>query len=243
VSSASPPSRRSAPELRAGAVHVWHVRLDDHRAHLTELAAALSAAERARAERFRRRADADAFVLRRGILRELVARYLGGAAADVQLGAASRGKPFVADGHGQAPLQLNAASSGDVALFAFARDRPVGVDVERIRPLPDLPGVSERVLCAAELAALRALDDAARLRSFFAAWTQKEAFVKAHGDGFAIELDGFAVPPGGAPDSATLVDGRRIEVLETYPGYAAAVAADGDGWRAEAQSYPPASAA
>lgn len=208
---------------------------------MSELYAALSSAEHARAGRFRRRADADAFVLRRGILRELVAGYIDVAAADVRLRAASREKPFLAPGNGGARLSFNAASSEGVALYAFALDRAVGIDVERIRPLPDLDAVSERVLCASELAELAGLAGDAQLRAFFAAWTQKEAFVKAHGDGFAIELDGFAVPLAGAPGTATVVAGRRIEVIDTFDGYAAAVAADGDSWRAEAIPYAPAS--
>jgi phosphopantetheinyl transferase len=243
VPSASVARPRSAPELRAGAVAVRHVRLDDHRARLPELAAALSSAEHARAGRFRRRAGAEAFILRRGILRELVAHYLGILPTEVRLAAASREKPFLAPDRARRPLFFNAASSDGVALYAFAPDRPVGVDVERMRPLPDIATVAERVLCASELAELRALAGDARLRAFYAAWTQKEAFVKAHGDGFAIELDGFAVPLAGAAGTATVVAGRRIEILGTFDGYAAAVAADGDGWLAEAIPYAPAAAA
>ena len=242
MSSASPARPRSAPEVEAGAVHVWHARLDHHRARLPALAATLSTAERERANRFHRRADGDAFVLRRGILRELVGRYTGVPAAEVRLAAASRDKPFLCP-EGRARLCFNTASSEGVALLAFAQDREVGVDVERIRPLPDIADVSGRVFCASELAELDRLTGDARLRAFFAAWTQKEAYVKAHGDGFAIELDGFAVPLATEAGTATTVGGRRIEVIDAFDGYAAAVAADGDGWHVEAASYAPESAA
>jgi 4'-phosphopantetheinyl transferase len=237
VSSASPARPRSAPELEAGAVHVWHARLEQHRARLPALAASLSSDERERADRFRRRADGDAFILRRGILRELVERYLGVPAAKVRFALASRDKPFLWPEHGHTRLCFNAASSEGVALYAFALGRAVGVDVELVRPLPDVDEVAERVLCEPERAEFAALEGEPRLRAFFAAWTQKEAFVKAHGDGFAIELDGFAVPLAAAPGTATVVAGRRIEVVDTFAGYAAAVAATGDGWRTEALSY------
>ena len=102
-----------------------------HRARLTELAATLSAAELARAERFRRRADADAFVLRRGILRAVIAQYPGSAAADVRLAAASREKPFLADGR---ELQFNPASSSRSRATARSASTSSGSSRCRIWP-------------------------------------------------------------------------------------------------------------
>jgi hypothetical protein len=61
--------------------------------------------------------------------------------------------------------------------------------------------------------------------------------VKALGDGFAAPLDTFDVPLRVSPGTSTVVGGRRIEVLPAPPGYAAAVAADGERWRVRYGSY------
>jgi 4'-phosphopantetheinyl transferase len=213
---------RSEPDL----VEVWQVRLEEHRFRLPALAALLSADERGRAGRFRSRADADAFVLRRGILREFVARYVGVPPADVSFTYGRWGKPFV-DGD----LRFNTSSSAGVALYAFSSGRAVGVDVERMRELPDMDEVAARI----GVASLRAEPD--RLDAFYAVWTQKEAYVKALGDGFAAPLESFDVPTRVSDGTSTVVEGRRIVVLPAPPGYAAAVAAEGTGWTVRYGSY------
>jgi 4'-phosphopantetheinyl transferase len=214
------------PEL----VDVWYAGLDEHRARLPVLAAALSGDERARAGRFRRAADRETFTLRRGLLRELVGSYLGLEPAAVRFTYGRWDKPFV-DGD----LCFNASSSGRHALFAFTRGRAVGVDIERMRDLPDMDDVAVRIMSPRGLADYRAQWD--RLGAFYACWTQKEAYVKALGDGFAAPLDAFDVPLRAAPGTATVVDGRRIEALPAPAGFAAAVAADGDGWGVRYERY------
>lgn len=233
---ALPDAPPSAPDLEAGAVAVWLARLDDHRARLPALAAHISADERARAARLRRPGDAEAFVIRRGLLRELLAGYLGAQPRIVRFAYRRWGKPVLAGGP---RLHFNASSSGDLALFAFALDRPVGVDIERLRSLSDMADVAQRIHSPAEGAAFRALPGAERIAAFFATWTQKEAYVKVLGDGFAAPLDAFAVPLQAPPGTVTRVAGRRIEVLAAPAGYAAAVAADGDGWRPYAATWLP----
>jgi 4'-phosphopantetheinyl transferase len=208
------------PEL----VEVWHARLDEHRGRLPALGATLSADERERADRFRRAADRESFTLRRGLLRELLGRYLELEPAAVRFSYGRWDKPSV-DGD----LAFNASSSGGHALFAFARGRAVGVDIERLREIGDMEGVAARIMSARGLADYRAEWD--RVRALYAVWTQKEAYVKALGDGFAAPLDAFDVPLRVSAGTATMVEGRRIEVLPAPAGFAAAVAAEGDGWR------------
>jgi 4'-phosphopantetheinyl transferase len=213
-----------------GLVEVWHAGLDEHRGRLPALAGTLSTDERERAARFRRAADRESFTLRRGLLRELVGRYLGVEPAAVCFEYGRWDKPSLGG-----DLCFNASSSGHHALFAFTRARAVGVDVERMRELADMDDVAARIMSAGGLAAYRAEWD--RLGAFYAVWTQKEAYVKALGDGFAAPLDAFDVPLRVVPGMSTVVSGRRIEVLDAPPGFAAAVAAEGDGWTVRYSRY------
>jgi 4'-phosphopantetheinyl transferase len=231
--------RHARRQPEPGLVEVWHARLDEHRSRLPALAASLSADERERADRFRRAADREAFVLRRGLLRELLGSYLELSPAAVEFTYGRWDKPS-ASGLSQRPsadgeVCFNASSSGDHAVFAFARGRAVGIDVERMRDLPDMDDVAARIMSAKGVAAYRAEWDSAA--AFYAVWTQKEAYVKALGDGFAAPLDAFDVPVRVEPGTATIVSGRRIEVLPAPPGYAAAVAADGSDWSVRYASY------
>ena len=173
-------------------VPVWRVRLDDPAADLGRCAACLSPEERARAARYRFAGDARRFVVARAALRSILAAHIGVAAAEVALRAGPAGRPELAAGHPEAP-RFNLSHSGELAVCALGDDRALGVDVERVRPMPDLEGVMRAVFAPAERARVRAAPAAARARAFFRAWTLKEAWVKARGEGLSDALAAVAI--------------------------------------------------
>src|SRR5438094_10495422 len=85
-------------------------------------------------------------------------------------------------------LRFNVSHSKSLGLYAVTRDRRVGVDIERIRPLPDLDEIAERVFSPEERLALRRLPPARRPEGFFNCWSRKEAYGKAIGYGLAPPL-------------------------------------------------------
>src|SRR5262249_56603574 len=86
------------------------------------------------------------------------------------------GKPFVVD----APdVSFSVSHSGSMGLFALGRGARVGADVECVQPRPYLDRLAARTFTPDELAAWRQVDDAQQLECFLAAWTAKEAQVKA----------------------------------------------------------------
>ncbi len=98
----------------------------------------------------------------------------------------ARGKPRLG-----APLRdwhFSLTHSGPWALLALARDRPVGADLERLRPRQRLLQLARRHFTAAEYATLRSLPAPRRLPAFYRLWTAKEAVLKAHGAGLAYGL-------------------------------------------------------
>src|SRR5207253_10188751 len=106
----------------------------------------------------------------------------------------ARGKPALADGDG---LRFNVAHSHGLALVAVARGRELGVDLERVRPLPAAEAIARRFFSARERAVLDALPLRRRLDAFLSLWTRKEAFLKATGGGLgwgralaAVDVDG-----------------------------------------------------
>lgn len=190
-------------------IDLWQVALDALPATSANLDAALrilSGRERERAGRLRRAADRRRAVLRWALLRHLLGGYLGEPPASVGLTASPTGKPGLA---GISALQFNVSHREGLVLYAFSWDRPVGVDLERARPVPEADEIVAS-LCAPE-EALRYGALPARLRpsAFLHLWTCKEAYLKGTGEGLAHGLDRFAVVGSG--------DRARIRRLDGSP--------------------------
>ncbi|MEA2704631.1 MAG: 4-phosphopantetheinyl transferase, partial [Actinomycetota bacterium] len=160
----------------ASTVHVVRADLDAGTAD----EALLSADERARAARLRTPLLRQRFTTARGYLRHMLAGLLDVPPKDVDLDAGPHGKPALAAPH--PPLEFNLSHAGGVALYAFSRHAPVGIDVERARD--DLPWerMAARYFAPEEAASIDTSD------AFFACWTRKEAVVKATGTGLSQPL-------------------------------------------------------
>jgi 4'-phosphopantetheinyl transferase len=166
--------------LPAGEVHIWQMRLDPEPDQVERLYSFLSPEERARAARYRLAEHARRFAVARGRLRELLAAYLESEPARVRFRYGASGKPAVAAG---TELRFNISHSEDVALYAFALGREVGIDIERIRPDFGWERIAHRYYSAAEQELLRSLAPELRAAAFFQFWTRKEAYLKARGEG------------------------------------------------------------
>ena len=216
--------------LEPGRVHVWRVWLDEPGE--AARAAILAPDERERAARFHFESDRRRFVRARAVLRELVGLYQDVPPEQVAFRIGPWGKPALEGRTGEA-LRFNVSHSHGLALFAFSRDRELGVDVELMRGLDDADRLADEFFSAREVAALRCLPESRRRRAFFECWTRKEAYVKATGDGLAAGLDRFAVSLG---EAARLewVDGDPeaparwwLAALHPDPRFAAAIAVKG----------------
>jgi 4'-phosphopantetheinyl transferase len=206
---------------RADEVHLWVLDLDPGPTESARRVAATTGAERERASRFRRPQDTDRYLSTHGALRLILSDALECNPHALSFGERSKGKPYL-DG---TRLEFNLSHSGNVALVAVSWARQVGVDVEQLRPMPDLDSLAPRVCNEGELTSILGLAPADRERAFFALWTQKEALAKATGEGIVavFRTDGDA--PAAMDNGWTLVE------VNDLPGYVACVAAEGAGWR------------
>ncbi len=214
-------------------VHVWRAPLDLCAAEIDALTALLAPDERARAKRFHHSRDRDRFIVARGILRWILARYLRTDPRRLTFGENEHGKPRLIDA-GSDAIAFNLSHSEGLALYALARGREVGVDVERVRRDLGDDAIAELFFSPREAACLRALPPVIRPAAFFALWTRKEAYVKAHGDGLTSDLDAFTVSLDPGRSVVLAGDGVRewsIEPLVVGSGFAAAIAVEGARWR------------
>lgn len=223
------------PALAADELQVFRIVLERSPEEVVQLATLLDAAERERAGRFRFPKDRDQFIVARAMLRRLLAGATGQAPERIQFAYASAGKPFLRDQW----LQFNLAHSGKMALVALGGRRAVGVDVEHLRRTVEIASIVDRYFNPQEQAVLKTEPDDRRFRAFFRAWTRKEAYMKATGQGLYMPLESFAVLP--APGTACLrlqtvsppEEAARwaLRDLEVGPEYVGAAAVAGHGWR------------
>lgn len=225
------PSASPGVPLAEGEALVWRM---DLRGSVAEVAAAerlVTDAERVRADRYLRARDRVSFLLQRAALRIQLATYLG--IVDpraVEFSHGERGKPCVKGANGPEALEFNASGSGEVGLMVFSRGAVVGVDVERHRDIDELE-IARNFFSAEEKEELAALPADERREGFFNAWTRKEAFIKATGEGLYFSLERFAVSLApGAPAVLRRVDGEAgpaeawtLVELPMEAGYSAAV--------------------
>jgi 4'-phosphopantetheinyl transferase len=140
------------------------------------------------------------------------------------------GKPAITDRLANRTIHFNVTHSDGLALYAVTSLCPVGVDVERLRPVPELLEIASRFFAPAEANRLLSLAHHDRTEGFFAYWTCKEAFLKATGDGIGETLKAIEVAPTGDRHVPCRVTGAHaacnwhLERLWPAAGYVGAVA-------------------
>jgi 4'-phosphopantetheinyl transferase len=153
----------------------------------------------------------------------------------VLLGYGPQGKPRLAGQNESARLCFNVTHSHSLALYAIVRERPVGVDIERVRADLEFEEMADRFFSPAEVAELRALPAEEQVDAFFRCWTRKEAYLKARGDGLTVSTHQFSVPLRSCLPFAPLRTGDTrsaegewyIRALDPGVGYAAAMVVQG----------------
>lgn len=239
-----PPS--ASLKLWKNHVHVWRAELDLATSEIEKLAQTLSPDEVERANRFYFERDKKYFIAGRGILRTILGEYLDLNPAEIEFSYSARGKPSLANTHGDQTLYFNLSHSQGLALYGVSRDFNLGIDLEYIRPMSDIDNLARRFFCQREYTAIASLPDCEKQGAFFQAWTAKEAYLKATGDGLAGGLAEVEVSliPGEVPgflsisgNSQTALSWSLYQIIPR-PDYMAALAVAGQNWGLELINHP-----
>jgi 4'-phosphopantetheinyl transferase len=195
-------------------IHLWRAPLDISPEKLRGLEIFLQPDERERAARFRFPQHRERFTAARGILRAILGLHLGCAPENLRFIYGEHGKPALAEPAG-AGVEFNLSHSAGLAIYAVARGRRVGVDVERVKSEGSWLQIAEQYFTAAEAAELAALPGEAMRNRFFQMWSAKEARLKALGLGLRFPLEDAG-------------DAASWPVIQLCPmlGYSAALAFD-----------------
>jgi 4'-phosphopantetheinyl transferase len=225
--------------LAENEVHVWRVPLEMSASNIEHLQHVLANKEIARARRFYFEKDRRNWIVAHALLRSILGQYLKCDPRKLRFTTNSYGKPLIVTPLAGNRLHFNLSHSGDLALYAFAYEREVGVDVEQMRSGIDYRELATHYFSVRECTALDALPADLQEEAFFLCWTRKEAYIKARGKGLSLPLDQFDVSL--APDEPPRLLGSREEprvaerwsLYALFPGrgYAGSLAIEGSGWQ------------
>ncbi len=220
-------------------VHVWHSFLHLTVSQLDKMRSYLSPIEVERAAHFSFQKDRERYIAAHGILREIIGRYTNKNPACLQFIHNAYGKPFLSLDDNLFILSFNLSHSHDLAVYAFALKRKIGIDIEFIRSDVVKDSTAEYSFSSCEVAQLRSLPATSQTKAFFNCWTRKEAFIKAKGEGLSIPLNQFDVSL--IPDKPACLlrtewdtnEAKRwsLSDLNVNKEYAAAVAVEGHDWK------------
>jgi len=240
------PAPPETPALGRNGVHVWRATLHQNPSQIQSFLHNLAADEQARAERFYFEKDREHFIAARGVLRAILGGYLNRVPKCLSFYYSSHGKPALAGESDDDAIYFNVSHSDGVALYAVTRGREVGIDLERIRFDLAVAEIASRFFSRQEVTMLRTLPTNVQRQAFFRCWTRKEAYSKARGEGLSLPLDQFDVSLAPGEPAAILgsqlgpSEASRWSLLELTPapGYVAALAVEGHGWRLTSWQWP-----
>ncbi len=182
----------------------------------------LNPEERARSDRFRSADDARQWMATRAALRLALSGYTRVPPVELSFATRGRGKPFAA---GFTEVCFSASHTRGLALIAITRGVDIGVDVEQVDGDRVDLDAARLVLSEAEAASIDSAPLGQQSQAFFQAWTRKEAFAKATGEGLTPRLPEITLRIG-----RTTLGRNRLTLLDLDlgPGYAGAIACLGD---------------
>ncbi|BBP04428.1 hypothetical protein TPL01_20930 [Sulfuriferula plumbiphila] len=144
----------------------------------------LDAGKRQRATAYGNTVAAHHFTASHVLLRAVLSHYLGCAPAAIAYALQDHGKPILAPPH-TSQMHFSLARRDGWCAIALCRNRPVGVDIEQVRELPEMDDVAALYFSSQDCKALKQLSGSAKRKRFFELWTALEAMGKRLGLGLA----------------------------------------------------------
>jgi len=193
-----------------------------------ELISILSYSEKSRVNSFKKRSDAEVALLSRYILRQIISFYTGVSPKELIFSADTYGKPILKYPQ-TTNLYFNMSHSGDWIVGAVSRDKPIGIDIEKIRPIDF--AITENCFNGPEIKYLNS-KNGSKLDNFYKIWTLKESFIKAIGKGLHYSLKNFYFEFGPKGEINIKSDKEvgiwNFKFYEIDPGYKFAVCLGSD---------------
>lgn len=181
-----------------------------HRLYFEQFLAELPRDFADRVRRFRRWQDAQAALLGRLLLIEIIGK--GDRSILSRLEYTHYGRPYI-----QGLPDFNISHSGNHVLLACDPFSRIGIDIEEARPIK----WEDFRFQMTENEWLRIDSAPDQLAAFYTYWTQKEAVIKAHGNGLSLPLKSFEVQDEQTRIGEDVFYVKRIEIASDAVCYIA----------------------
>ena len=174
--------------------HVWRASVDYSESKVNKVIGFLSRDEVERANRFYFERDRMQFIVRRGILKQIIANYLAIDPKNLLFEYNRFGKPFLITDSLKHDLRFNMSHSKNMAIYCIGYQKDVGIDIEYIQEDFEFHQIIDRFFSLNEKKHIQKITIDKRREAFFRIWTRKEAVLKALGKGVSFPLQKVNVP-------------------------------------------------
>lgn len=213
--------------LEENDIHIWRYTLDEAEYHAEKTAPIMSVEEQLRCDEYLNKAEKIRYTCNHRFVRQVLAKYLNIAPAEVEFSHAVMGKPFLKQGN----LFFNYSYRTTFGVLALSKTHEVGVDIENIKLLQDPPTFASFSFSENERELIFNSTPEKFQDTLFTFWTFKEAIIKALGVGLNADLTQIDLAPFFYSefnslkfDNDTLYTIKQIKAL---PGYKVAFAVKG----------------
>lgn len=171
------------PPLLDHTILIWQFPIPEALQEISDLLPLLSRDEQEAAVRHVFPIDRIRALFSKALLRYLLSHYVNHDPKELIFKKNKFGKPYLWIDDKPSPLQFNISHTSDQIAIAFSRTTELGIDIEKIREVPEYKTITEKYMSALEYKDLLGFPTEKQLAAFFHYWTMKEAFLKGLGIG------------------------------------------------------------
>jgi len=179
--SSAPPTY---PSFKDKELHIWRIALPVDAIIRKNFSKILSSEEDVQLKKYHFEIDRDRFLVSRGGLRSVLARYLHILPQTISFKYNKYGKPYL---H-RSKLRFNVSHSGNYILYAITEAVNIGIDIEECKHDIDFLSIAKYFFSKNEYNKFLTVQPSERRLAFYRCWTRKEAVLKALGKGLFFPL-------------------------------------------------------
>lgn len=138
--------------------------------------------ERERADRYRTENLRNRFIAGRFLLRKVIGDVVGISPDVVEFSTETNGKPRVVESQSKS-VHFSFSRSDEYAACAISHGGRIGIDVEKLRRMPDMELIAKEIFPKQQLIEWQQLSAQEQSLAFYRGWTRKEAVAKIDGRG------------------------------------------------------------
>ncbi|OOM73640.1 4'-phosphopantetheinyl transferase sfp [Clostridium puniceum] len=155
---------------------------------IDELCLFVNSEKKSKIERFINRKDKIRALIGEILIRTIIIETFGIRNEKIMFNKNEFGKPYLKDYEN---FNFNISHSGEFVVCAID-DKPVGIDVEQIKPI-EYKEIAEGFFLNNEIEYIMKADLDSQLKKFYEIWTLKESYIKCCGTGLSMPLKEFLI--------------------------------------------------